>query len=261
MNGLRLGRIFGIEVLIHWTFGLLVLFMGMQLRAEYGFFFGVALCLAAFACVLAHEFGHSLTARRFGIDTKRITLLPIGGVAQLDRMPRRPSHELWITVMGPAVNLVIALVLVPFVLLTSSSFLFYLMIINVVLLVFNLIPAFPMDGGRIFRALLAMRLPYAKATHIAARLGQILAVCYGVFSIVHLNVFGAILAMFVFGAATAERFAVVSRARFDAMRPSASPRQTPGGMPFTVVFTPPVGGAPEEPKWRNLTPDGPREGS
>jgi Zn-dependent protease len=180
---------------MHWTFLILVgwIFLSYLGQGE-GFaaaLKGVAFILAVFCCVVLHEFGHALTAQRYHIQTRDITLLPIGGVARLERMPREPLQELWVALAGPAVNVLIAAVLFgslflagrlgPFTasLDTGGEFLNQLMLVNLFLVVFNLIPAFPMDGGRVLRALLATRLDYARATEIAARVGQGLAIVFG----------------------------------------------------------------------------------
>ena len=142
--------------------------------------------------MLLHEFGHALTARAFGIRTHDITLLPIGGLARLERIPENPWQEFWIALAGPAVNVAIVAVLLPVAValgglqdllpsnLPAASFLMQLISINVALVVFNLLPAFPMDGGQVLRAVLAMFLPYAKATNIAAACGQFMAVLFGI---------------------------------------------------------------------------------
>jgi Zn-dependent protease len=191
----HVGRLFGIRVNVHFSCLLLVLLaLGMGLT---GGGLGRALTTAAlvpavFACVLMHEFGHALTARRFGIRTRDITLYFIGGVARLEGLGRRPLEELVVALAGPAVNLVIAAGLfalfLPFGLgLTpdalpdeapahlAGSFLFTLLAANLILAFFNLIPAFPMDGGRVVRSLLQFRLGRLRATEIAARTGLVLA--------------------------------------------------------------------------------------
>lgn len=194
-SGLHLGRWFGVDVIVHWTFLLLIgLLVAAQLftGATWSMVLGsTSLLLTVFLCVLLHEFGHALAARSFGIRTHDITLLPIGGLARLERIPEEPRQELWIALAGPAVNVAIVAVLAPLAALLGStwavpgnlaaaSFLTQLIAINVALVAFNLLPAFPMDGGRALRAVLAMFLPYARATSIAAACGQALAVLFGV---------------------------------------------------------------------------------
>jgi Zn-dependent protease/CBS domain-containing protein len=191
----KIGEFAGIGVYMHTTFLLLlgwVAFTGwLQARTLMGALGSVAFILALFFVVVLHEYGHALTARKFGIKTRDITLLPIGGVARLERMPDDPKQELWVALAGPAVNVVIAVVLFFWLQVTNSmhplnalsvtsgSFIERLMLVNVVLVVFNMIPAFPMDGGRVVRALLAMRLEYTRATQIAASLGQGIAFLLG----------------------------------------------------------------------------------
>jgi Zn-dependent protease len=192
---IRIGTAFGIPVYMHLTFLLLLAWVGVShwvqsksLEAVIG---GVAFIVAIFACVVLHEFGHALTARRYGITTRDVTLLPIGGVARLERMPDEPMQELWVALAGPAVNVVIAAALflwirttglfspVDQLSVTGGSFLERVMVVNVSLVLFNLIPAFPMDGGRVLRALLATRMEYTRATHIAAGIGQAVAFGFG----------------------------------------------------------------------------------
>jgi Zn-dependent protease/CBS domain-containing protein len=191
----KLARVAGIDVNVHMTFLLLVAFVAVTYWLEGGGVLavaqGVLFLLALFLCVLLHEFGHALTARRFGIQTRDITLLPIGGVARLERMPEKPLQELWVALAGPLVNLVIALVIFIGLLatgtfqslnglsLTGGSFAERMLAVNLSLLLFNLVPAFPMDGGRVVRALLATRMEYTRATQIAALLGQGLALVFG----------------------------------------------------------------------------------
>jgi len=208
----KMTRIAGIDVYVHWTFLLLVAWIAgihaIQGDSLQNTLQGIGLVLAVFACVVAHEFGHALTARRFGIKTQDITLLPIGGVARLERMPDDPVQELWVALAGPAVNVVIAGVLFVAVgvlegfsamsgsQMTSigGDFLQQLMFVNVILVAFNLLPAFPMDGGRVLRALLATRMDHVRATDIAASVGQGMAIFFGM---VGLFVPGFFLLLFV----------------------------------------------------------------
>jgi Zn-dependent protease len=191
---LKIARIAGTEVRIHITFLLFLAWIGFsyyQVGGAAAAVPGVLFIIALFGCVLLHEFGHALAARAFDIPTPDITLLPIGGVARLQRMPDKPWQELIVAIAGPLVNVVIAGILI--LLLGSSAgveqleqvqhpsveMLGKLASVNVMLVLFNLIPAFPMDGGRVLRSLLAMTLPYGRATQIAAWIGQALAFVFG----------------------------------------------------------------------------------
>src|SRR5207244_1426998 len=177
----KVGSVAGIDLYVHATFFLLIAWVGITYWLAGGSaaaLDGIAFILALFAIVVLHELGHALTARRFGIPTRDITLLPIGGVARLDRMPQDPKQELLVALAGPAVNVVLAAIL--FVVLelgeglaaygqvvrVGGSFLDQLFWVNVSLAVFNLLPAFPMDGGRVLRGLLALRMDYLRATQI-----------------------------------------------------------------------------------------------
>lgn len=198
---LKLGRILGIDVYLHITFLLLLGLIASAHAVAGGSLTsglnGVAFFGALFLCVLLHEFGHAIAARKYGIQTRDITLLPIGGVASLERIPGKPSQELWVAVAGPAVNVVIAAFLLLGMFVgggspslfslntTSGAFAERLLAANVFLVLFNLLPAFPMDGGRVLRALLAMRMPYVKATRIAARVGQGMAVAFGIVALLY----------------------------------------------------------------------------
>jgi Zn-dependent protease/CBS domain-containing protein len=193
---LKLGRWLGIDVYVHFTFLLLLGFVGMvnwmTERTLGSAVTAVIFFTALFGCVLLHEFGHALAARAYGIATRDITLLPIGGLARLERMPEKPIQELWVALAGPAVNVVIAAGLLAGLLLqgawepvsslslTQGSLLERLLMANVFLTLFNMLPAFPMDGGRVLRALLAMRLPYVRATSVAAAVGKGMAALFGI---------------------------------------------------------------------------------
>jgi stage IV sporulation protein FB len=190
---IRLGRIAGIEVRIHLTFFLLLAWLGVvdyQQGGSSAAIHGVLLTCLVFLCVLLHEFGHAMAARYYGIRTPDITLFPFGGVARIERMPDKPSEELVIALAGPLVNVVIAgvlwMVLLGFQAPTEETAMKIagtlpgqLLAINVLLVLFNMLPAFPMDGGRVLRALLAMRMDHGRATQIAARIGQVLAIGLG----------------------------------------------------------------------------------
>ena len=226
-NSLLIGRLAGIRIFLHWTFLLLlgfIVFAEVQRGSSTGTVLtSVGFVLALFGCVVLHELGHSLTARHFGISTRSITLLPIGGLATLERMPEKPRQELLVALAGPAVNVVIALVLYLFVAPVGAfegirlshgtvgpGFLTALFWVNVMLVVFNAIPAFPMDGGRVLRALLAMRLGRPKATAVAAGLGKLIAVgfvFYGLFS----SPFLVLIGIFVYFGAHTENVTVQHR--------------------------------------------------
>lgn len=224
-NAIKIGSVARVGIYLHWTFILLIigifvfyLFQGNDLASA---LVGVGLILAVFACVVLHELGHSLTAARFGVPTRHITLYPIGGVAQLRRIPEEPMKEFWIAIAGPAVNVAIAAVLFVFIAATGGSFVYgftdpgsnflsVLMWLNVLLAGFNLLPAFPMDGGRVLRALLATRIDYVRATEIAASVGQGMAILFGLFGIVIFNPILLFIALFVYiGAQQEARMAMM----------------------------------------------------
>lgn len=215
----RIGRITGIDVFMHATFVLLLLWVGASYylpRKSLGdAWSGIIFILTIFGIVVLHELGHALTARRFGIRTRDITLLPIGGVARLERMPEDPRQEFLVAIAGPAVNVALAVLIGAWMLTVAHSqltgeiavvggnFLRKLLWVNVGLAVFNMIPAFPMDGGRVLRALLAMRIDYSQATHIAASVGQMLALGLGFLGL-FTNPFLVFIALFVWMGAAGE---------------------------------------------------------
>ena len=218
-GALQLGKVSNIRIMVHWTFLFIlvwVVFLEIQKGGNFeSILFNLAFVLVIFLCVVLHELGHGLMAKRFGIKTTKITLLPIGGVASLEGIPENPKHELLVALAGPVVNFVIALVLyfaIPvqgFLKLhmtelleklsgfTLDNFLFYLFVANLGLVIFNLIPAFPMDGGRVLRALLTMGTDRVKATQIAASIGQSIAVVFLLLGMLF-NPFLILIALFVF---------------------------------------------------------------
>jgi Zn-dependent protease/CBS domain-containing protein len=230
MRGWKLGEVADIGIYIHWSFLILPILVAVSALSS-----GLGLAAAAqtilfifavFGCVVLHELGHALTARRFGIQTHDITLLPIGGVANLERMPERPRDELAVALAGPAVNVVIAggLLLLfamagnPGYVLSASglaqSFLVRLFWANVGLVLFNLLPAFPMDGGRVLRALLATQMSHVRATNIAARVGQFMAILFVVAGLFG-NWMLVFVAGFIYFAGRAEANAVRTKAALE----------------------------------------------
>jgi len=217
------GSIFGIKLRIHLTFFLLLLFVFAQVSSEYGVRAGVMSVLficAVFACVVIHEVGHSLIARRFGKEAKSITLLPIGGVAAIDQMPVKSGQEIAVSLIGPLINLVIAGFL--YILFgaktgvslpnlypqSAQAFLAGLIGVNIMLAVFNLIPAFPMDGGRVLRGLLALKMDYVQATIWAANIGQAIAVFF-IFFGMFFNFWLALIGIFLYLGAGSEKQQVI----------------------------------------------------
>lgn len=215
----KLGEVAGIGLYMHATFVLLIgwvaLVHWLEAHSLAIVVAGVGFILALFGCVVLHELGHALTARKYGIRTRDITLLPIGGVARLERMPDDPIQELWVALAGPAVNVVIAAGLFIWLGLTGSweplaelsvakgSFVERLMVVNLFLVGFNMLPAFPMDGGRVLRALLATRIEYTQATQIAGSVGQGMAFLFGFIGLFS-NPFLLFIALFVWIGAAQE---------------------------------------------------------
>lgn len=216
-NALYIGRVSGIKIFIHWTFLILIAWIVLtNLRAGAGsILWSLAFILAIFGCVVLHELGHALTAQRYKIRTLDITLYPIGGVARLESLPDKPKEELVVAIAGPMVNLVIAGLLYPLAdfsvveqiqqatTVGPGNFLVLFITVNIWLALFNLLPAFPMDGGRIFRALLSFRMSRARATRIAAGVGQALAIGF-VFIGFFINPFLVFIGLFIFLGAQTE---------------------------------------------------------
>jgi Zn-dependent protease/predicted transcriptional regulator len=222
----RIGRFAGIDVFVHATFLLFLAWVGFSRFSRTGevgaAIDGVLFMLAVFGTVVIHEFGHALMARRFGVQTRDVTLLPIGGVARLERIPERPLEELAVALAGPAVNVAFAVVFgailtaqgiglglpgadasVEGAVVPDAPFLLRMFWVNVSLAVFNLLPAFPMDGGRALRALLATRGDHVQATKTAAGIGQGLALLLGLLG-VFANPMLVLVAVFVWLGAASE---------------------------------------------------------
>ncbi|SIT10844.1 site-2 protease family protein [Belliella pelovolcani] len=217
---LYLGTYKRVKVFIHWTFSLLLLWIIISnLRANTpveDILWTLLFVFGLFFCVILHEFGHALAAQKYGINTKDITLLPIGGLARLEKIPEEPKQELWVAIAGPLVNIGIFVILSIILAFTGydlerlenlningSTMILYLASANLILALFNMLPAFPMDGGRVLRAFLAIRLPRAKATRIAGSIGQLLAIAfvfYGLFN----NPILVLIGIFIFLGAAAE---------------------------------------------------------
>ncbi len=217
---LRITQVSGIDIKVHLTFVFILAMGALQWGRPHGTagaVFGVILILGLFLSVTLHELGHSLVAQHFGVPVREIVLLPLGGVAVLGKNPERPMHELLIAAAGPAMNVVIAAVLIPVTGVAAqwrgldprdlasggagpsvATFLLWMLKANVALVLFNLVPAFPLDGGRILRALLAMRTGYARATRVAAGLGQLFAVGLGLLGVMTGNFLLALVAVFIF---------------------------------------------------------------
>lgn len=228
---ISLFRVFGIQLSVHVSFLLFLGYFGYEGWNEAGGLgaaWNLVLVILFFACVVMHELGHSLTARRYGVQVPRILLMPIGGMAEMDRIPRRPSAELLITIAGPAVNVVIVVLLLPLIWTdlwsteavpahSLAELLINLAAANAVMAVFNLLPVFPMDGGRILRALLALRFPYLRATYWAALLGKVLAVIFAGGAVYFFsNYLMAALFLFIFFVGEAEYRHLLRREREEA---------------------------------------------
>ncbi|BCX02787.1 MAG: protease [Candidatus Roseilinea sp.] len=238
----KIARVRGIDIKIHATFFLILIFGALQWAGSVpgnpieGALFGIVLMILLFTCVTLHELGHSIVAQIFDIPVREIVLFPLGGVAFIAKSPEKPLHELLIAVAGPAVNVVIAAILfvitggigVDFMdvnaLLAAlrepslTTMLIWLLFANISLVVFNLIPAFPLDGGRILRAVLAMGLGNARATRIAAIVGQISAVILGIIGIANGQLLLTLIALFIFFGAGQERGLAEARTVLNTLR-------------------------------------------
>ncbi len=217
---LYLGSYKNVKVFIHWTFSILLLWIVISNWRQgvpgEDILWTILFVLLLFGCVVLHEFGHALAAQRYGIQTRDIVLYPIGGVARLEKIPEDPKQELWVAIAGPLVNVFIFIALSLVLVFTGynletleefkispSTILIYLASANLILALFNLLPAFPMDGGRILRAFLAIRLPRAKATQIAGGIGQFLAIFFIFFGLFN-NPILVLIGVFIFLGASAE---------------------------------------------------------
>jgi Zn-dependent protease/CBS domain-containing protein len=250
----KIARFSGIDVRVHWTFLLLLAFFAFLGYRASGTLAGAltptAAIVALFVCVVLHEFGHSLVAQRLGIVVRSITLLPIGGVSNLESLPEKPSDEVKITLAGPLVNVVLAPIFfgvgllfgaeprMPTDLFTGigsvGQFFFYLGYLNVVLAIFNLIPAFPLDGGRVLRGALATRLGAPRATEIASRVGQLFAAAFFLIGLLGGNFILALIGVFVFFGANGEAQMVRQRELTRGLRVS----DVMGTKPRTETVTP-----------------------
>lgn len=225
----KIARVRGIDIKVHATFFLILVFGALQWAGSTpsnpmeGALFGVVLMILLFTCVTLHELGHSVMAQAFGINVREIVLLPLGGVALIAKMPEKPVQELLIAIAGPLVNVAIAIILfivtggigIDLMNLQSmlvalrepslTTLLVWLLFANVALVIFNLIPAFPLDGGRILRAILAMGLGYPQATRIASIIGQVSAVLLGIWGIATGQLLLTLIALFIFFSAGQER--------------------------------------------------------
>jgi Zn-dependent protease len=232
-RSLKLFSVRGIDIRLHFTFPLILLWAALQFGLAGGgvesALFGVIAISLLFVLVTLHELGHSFAALYYGVPVKQIVLSPIGGMAQLQEIPEKPIQEFVIAVAGPAVNVLVALLMAMFIPvlglgaadfvaaltlnagLTATAVFAYIFVYNIFLAVFNLIPAFPLDGGRIFRALLAMKLDYVQATTIAATVGRVVAVLLGIYALLNGGIFLVFIAVFIYTAAGQEAAAVRAR--------------------------------------------------
>jgi Zn-dependent protease len=237
----QVGKFFGIPLKIHITFWLLLLFVALSAGKREGLqggIHGVVFVSLLFACVVLHELGHSIVAQHLGITVRDIILLPIGGVSQMERIPDEPRKELFISAIGPLISLTLALLLfivarllaldtgMPQASFLNANVLVGLFWINLILGIFNLLPAFPMDGGRVLRAMLAMKMEYLQATHIAVSVGQAFAIFFFFYGLFY-NFWLALIGIFIYmGAEGEEHDTIIRRAL----------RKTPVGQALITSF-------------------------
>ena len=239
----RIAVIAGIPIRIHVTFFLILLLgayqWGGMTGTLNGAIFGIILMALLFVCVTMHELGHSLVARVFGIPVREITLLPIGGIAQITKNPEKPIHDLLIAIAGPLVNFFVAILLFTALgfsgapqMLTGhgllpeemsnipslTTLLSWLLMANVSLAIFNLIPAFPLDGGRVFRALIAIFTGYPRATRFASAIGQFIAIILGIYAVLNSQFLLALVAVFIFFGAGQETAEAEAKTVLDTLR-------------------------------------------
>jgi Zn-dependent protease/predicted transcriptional regulator len=227
-SSIKLGKVFGIPIAIHWTFFILIIWIvGMNLYKgqplDIALWSGLFI-ISIFACVFLHELGHALAAKRFGIITKSIVLLPIGGVASLEKIPEEPKKEIFVALAGPFVNMVISTFLFTYLFyrgelipekflsatINYDNFLIYLMVANIFLGLFNLTPAFSMDGGRVLRALFAFKMDRVSATELASKVTSLFAVIFVLIGIFN-NPMLVFIALFIYLGAKGEYEAVKSQ--------------------------------------------------
>lgn len=228
-GSLQIAKVLGVRIYVHWTFAILIGWVMLSGKSAAESWWSIVFVLTIFVCVILHELGHAMAARYYGIKTDAITLLPIGGVATIEKIPEKPVQELVIALAGPMVNLIIAAILFlpvrhelstslrnAMVAINGENFIVNLFAVNLSLAAFNLLPAFPMDGGRVLRALLAFKLPRVKATRIAVYLAEALAVIFVVVGLssnelVQTSPTLLLIALFVFFGAQAELQSVTFR--------------------------------------------------
>jgi len=229
-NSLKLVTIKNTSIYLHWSFGLLavlILFVQSARGTAVSEVWWSALSIAAvFICVALHELGHSFAAEHYGIHTKSITLLPIGGIASMEKMPEKPVPEIIVSAAGPVVNLLIALILFPFISeyppfwkatqviesVNGSNFIYYLYVVNIILALFNLLPAFPMDGGRILKGILELWLDTTRATAIAAFTGRVMATLFIIVGLVVFDIMLMLIGLFIIVSSAGEEKLVYLKA-------------------------------------------------